>query len=491
LYVEKADTNLPVLRVSKPIPTWKYPMNKSKNRALETIKSLGPRMRVHVGSDMSNCYQELSEIYDNASILKFNSGDQSNGWHIPPAWEVSHAVLKGPDGKVIADWNCDPLCLFTYSPAFSGKVSREELEPHLFTAESNPTATPYHFRNQYRHWDPEWGFCLPFEIYQTLGRGSYHVDIETRFEPGTLDMVEQVHSGEFDESILFVGHFDHPFMYNDGLSGCIAGHEAISALEGKSTKLSYRMLSTVEIIGSAFYCRDHAKERGVQEALFIAASAAEAELSYANSFHGNNWIDKVVKHVLQHNAPDAEMYDFRQGDLGNDETAFDVEGIDIPCGSLMRAPIPYYHTNQDDFSQVNIDRLTEVVSIVSRVINVFENNSVLVPKFRGLPCLSHPDIDLYISPGSVSGNAQSSDPIVSRILGNIPPELVSQSEFNLDSFSHLMTVLPRLCDGKTSVLEIAEHCNLPFEVVSEYTDMWVEKSLLEKVWINPFSGSSQ
>ena len=48
-----------------------------------------------------------------------------------------------------------------------------------------------------------------------------------------MEMAEQVHQGTKKESILFVGHFDHPQMCLDGLVGCLAGHEVLERLKGK------------------------------------------------------------------------------------------------------------------------------------------------------------------------------------------------------------------------------------------------------------------
>ena len=36
--------------------------------------------------------------------------------------------------------------------------------------------------------------------------------------------------------------------------------------------------------------------------------------------------------------------------MGNDEIAFEVPGISIPCASIHRGPHPNYHTHLDDFS---------------------------------------------------------------------------------------------------------------------------------------------
>ena len=87
------------------------------------------------------------------------------------------------------------------------------------------------------------------------------MDIRTSFSKGKLEMAEDVHFGKNDDSFLFVGHFDHPQMCLDGLIGCLAGHELLHRLKKQKTKLTYRMLSTVEIIGSVFYAKLSCKKK--------------------------------------------------------------------------------------------------------------------------------------------------------------------------------------------------------------------------------------
>lgn len=232
--------------------------------------------RVHVGPEMSTAYRRLAREYPNASILGYSSGERSGTWVVPNAWSIRRARLVAPDGNVIVDNADSPMGVFAFSASFSGDVSRSELERHLLSDPSRPQAVPFHFRNQYRHWSPEWGFCLPHSVRCALPDGIYRVEIDSAFQPGRLEMVEQVHRGDFVSSLLFVGHFDHPYMCNDGIVGCLAGHEALTRLGDRRTRLTYRMLSTVEIIGSVFYAEREAKARSVSEALFVATAGAKA-----------------------------------------------------------------------------------------------------------------------------------------------------------------------------------------------------------------------
>jgi len=461
-------------------------MSPELNRWRSTLDLLGPRNRVHAGADTSLCYRQLAAAYPNTRILDVASGECSGGWRAPPAWEVDEATLVGPGGEVIADWGQQPLSLFTYSPPFRGVVDRDELEHHLMSVPALPDRTPFHFRNQYRHWAPEWGFCLPHAVRERLPPGPYRVDIRTRFEAGRLEMVEQTLEGENPEALLLVGHFDHPYMVLDGLIGCLAGHEIVTRLGAAPRRLTYRMLSTVEIVGSVFYAERWARQGAVKEALFVATAGADAPLCYQTSFGGASAIDRAMRHILSFVAPTADVAPFRRGKLGNDETAFDVAGVDISCGSIMRAPFNEYHTDADCVAAVLPDHVEAMIALVLRAINVLERNAVLERGFEGLPCLSAPEFDLYISGAMMSQATQEMNETTRRFVDSLAPAPRREAAERHDAMAWMMNILPAMVDGRVTTLDVAEKVGLPFEVVDSYTEAWVEKRLLKKTWKHPF-----
>lgn len=444
--------------------------------------------RVHVGPEMSAAYRCLADTYPNARVFGYSSGDTSGTWQVAPAWEVRRARLIGPDDAVIADWADQPLHLFAYSPPFCGTVSRAELDDHLMSDPARPHAIPFHFRNQYRHWAPQWGFCLPDIVRQRLPDGPYRVDIDTRFNSGQMEMVEQVHAGLHSAGLLLVGHFDHPALCNDGLVGCLAGHEAISRLGGRQTRLTYRMLSTVEIVGSVFYAEREAKRNDVREALFVAAAGARARLGYQSSASGTAFVDRAVSHLLGHFEPAGTVSSFRKL-LGNDEVAFDVGGVGIPCGSIARFPFAEYHTSDDTPEAVDDENFERVVALLLHLISIYEKNAQLTRKFSGLPCLSNPSVDLYLSPPTMSGITQNASEAAKRLLARLPDDsLRAMAHASASRFFDLMNLLPTMVEGEHTTLDLAERAGVPFAIADVYTDMWVERDLLVKSWVNPFSG---
>jgi len=453
------------------------------------LNELAPMNRVHSGPEMAKAWRILAGAYPNCELLSWPAGWEEYGWKIPPAWILHRAVLTGPDGKVIADSDRNPLEVYSYSPPFTGKLTRDELEAHLFSNPKQPNRIPFHFRNQYRPWEADWGFCLPHAVREKLPEGEYLVFIDTEYDDTTpMEGVIQAHQGELADSLLFVSHFDHPGQACDGLLGCLAGHEVLTRLAGRKTRLTYRMLSSVEVIGSVFFAAERAEKESIREAMVTATAGARAPLIYARSSGEDAFVDRAMTHILKYACPDCDNVPFRST-LGNDEGAFDVAGVGIHCGSLMRWPFPEYHTDADTPDIVDDDLFEEYVRIVIRLIDIAECNAVLLPRFSGLPCLSNPDINLYISPAKVSGIGTEADPNYDRLMERLPDNAArNEARRYSASINYLMKLLPPLANGSNTTLDIAERCNLPFSIVDAYTDMWVEAGLLDKQWINPFNG---
>tara|TARA_Y100000590_G_scaffold469438_1_gene656995 strand:- start:3458 stop:4852 length:1395 start_codon:yes stop_codon:yes gene_type:complete len=456
------------------------------NRCKKALNDIWHLNRVHVSKEMSQAYRLLKKYFTSLKIFGFETGKKCQGWIVPPSWDVKRGILKDPKGKIIADWNKNKLSLWCYSPPFKGKIKMNKLNDKILSNPKKPNATTFHFRNQYNFWKKEWGFSLPHKIKKRLKKGKYLVDIKTSFNKGKLEMAEDVHLGKMKDSFLFVGHFDHPQMCLDGLIGCLAGHELISRLRKKQTKLTYRMLSTVEIIGSVFYAKYYAKKNKVKQALFIATPGAKQNISYQQTFSKDNEIDKITAHVLKYLNINYKTYDFRKGPIGNDEIAYDVGGTNIPCGSLARAPFDSYHTDFDTPSGVSWKNFEETVLILEEIVHVFENNSILHRNFDGLPRLSSKKFNLYLSPDEASGIKGYSSSFSNSLLNEIPEKTLKIVKNNTHKFNYLMNCLTNMCEGNKTILDIANHTDLPFRLVENYVNLWCKKKLLRKTWKHPF-----
>ena len=92
-------------------------------------------------------------------------------------WDCKSAKLISEDGRIIADAARNWMEVYSYSPKVNRKVTREELEQHLNYDKNRPNDIIFHFRNQYRHWDCDWGFNLTYNEYKRLDNNQYTVEM--------------------------------------------------------------------------------------------------------------------------------------------------------------------------------------------------------------------------------------------------------------------------------------------------------------------------
>ena len=192
-------------------------------------------------------------------------------------------------------------------------MSRETLRDYLYTVEAgyqHPDAIPFHFRQQYRPWDRDWGFCVPQSVVDALEPGEYDVVIRTEESPGYLDVLEYTHRGETDVTFALVAHLDHLGMANDDLAGCVVGIELFRRVRGRSTKFSYRLILLQEVIASEYYLHAlTAKDLDLMVgSLFLEMLGSETPLALQASASGESMVDRAVEEVLE-----AEGVDYRTG----------------------------------------------------------------------------------------------------------------------------------------------------------------------------------
>lgn len=457
----------------------------------QLIKALGPLDRCHNSLEMRAAFERLVDFYPRAEIIEHEALKEVNGWRIPPGWNCSHATLTDSKGRLLASKARHPLEVFSYSPAVQGTFTLGELEPHLLSDPNRPEAICFHFRNQYRHWDPVWGFCLPHAIRETFNNDDvFHVDIRSDFDyQAPLTQSHFCHQGKSSETFMFLGHFDHPGQVNDGLSGCVAAYEIIHRLnaQNKNTHYSYCSLASVEIVGSVFYLNDRIiPSENIKEATFLAFSGIDSPLTYQTSFNTNSYIDRIVKHIQSLRANGETKVAEHRELVGNDENVFDSVGYEIPCGTLMRWPFPEYHTNTDDIEHFNPEAFEEVVEFGLQIIDVIESNQLVKPLFSGIPCLSAPEFNLYLSPDTVSGVMNSS---ASRFTCSSGIKLSAEDQAYIDQNTNLlnpfMNSFIRLADGEHTLLDIAEITNMPFDFVKQYSSLLASKNLVELCFWKP------
>ncbi|MDF3820165.1 DUF4910 domain-containing protein [Leptospira sp. 96542] len=443
----------------------------------ELIKKIANYDRCHAGPEMDAAYDEVMKYYVGARKIQYPSGQKIYHWELPPYWTCEKAELVDPNGKVIISKENSNLAVFSYSPAFSGKVSLEDLKPHLFTNPKKPKAIPFHFRNQYRHKNPEWGFCLPYEVYENLSPGEYTVLIDSKFDyNGMVTQVDYHKEGQSKKEIIFVGHFDHPDQINDGLSGCIAAFEVIKRLQNRKTKYSYRAFASVEIVGSAAYLHnENGFSENIKAGTFLAIAAINQPLIYQSSFYNKNILDRAFANVINTRGNKDVVFSHREK-IGNDENVFDSVGYEIPMGTFLRWPFENYHTSDDNFQNYSKEAMEELIERTMQVIDIIENDCIPVANFKGIPSLASPEIDLYLSPTNISQTKNTS--AVEKYGDKLTAEDCEYIQGETDLLYHFMRITLRMIDGKHTLLDICEATKMPFNFAFWYIKQLESKGLV-------------
>ena len=399
----------------------------------------------------------------NIKIRRYLSGTTYNGWVVPDQWSVERARILKDDCEV---FNClaAPLGVASYSRSFQGELDFEELKHHLVTNPTLPGAYVFHCMWQYRPWDADWAFSVPYETYRSFGPGRYTVDLVTTYSPGEMLVAVYDHKGRSNRTVVFNAHTCHPCMANDDFAGVAVLVRLFQWLRGQDTYYTYRLILGPEHLGTIFYLHDlddNELQRIVGGA-FAEMPGTRFPIKVAASFLGNQPIDKAFRNAARHHTSAYEFVPWRQG-AGNDETVWEAPGYEIPFVEVSRCrhildPYPEYHTSLDGPDLMDDDMLDEFYDVFVRAIGVLERNSRVYRKFNGLICLSNPQYDLYL---------ERPDPAVQK-------DLTEDSE----KWGHLLDCLFRYFDGSMTVLDIAERHDLPFEPLYHYIRKFEENGLV-------------
>lgn len=448
----------------------------------DLLKKLAPLDRCHCGPEMDLAYQLLLDHYEGARLLRYGEGYCVNHWMRPPYWICTKAELRNQRGDLIISREDHRMAVFSYSPAVDEVMGFDELQNHILTDATRPEDICFHFRNQYRHWNPEWGFCLPYNTVKSLPKSEkYRVLIESRFDK-SKDLIQSDyhHQGESDDMYLLIGHFDHPGQVNDGLAGCIAAYEIIKRLKGRRTRFSYWALASVEIVGSVFYLEEMGKTASnIRETLFLTFCGVDSPFAYQNSFRGDSLIDRIMKFLFAFDEKGgSSIYNHREL-VGNDESVFDSAHYEIPSSTLLRWPFQEYHTDRDSMEITLESKMEEYIKLCLNIINIIENNFILKACFQGLPCLSHPEINLYLTPDLVSGKNVSFEHRLENYSEGLDENEIAYLTKNTHLLNPFMQNILRFSDGMHTILDIAEMSRLPFHFVANYSMALRNKGLLQ------------
>jgi aminopeptidase-like protein len=378
------------------------------------------------------------------------TGTKAFDWEVPNEWNITGAYLKGPDGRMIADFAASNLHVVNYSAPIRARMSLEALKPHLYSLPEHPDWIPYR-TSYYRE---AWGFCLPHRVLSTLVPGEYEVCIDSRLAPGALSYGECFLAGETRDEVLLSCHACHPSLANDNLAGIAIATRLFQLLSQAPRRLSYRLLFVPGTIGSlSWLSRNESHVPTIKHGLLFTCAGDRGPFTYKKSRRGEALVDRAAAHVLRLGKHEHRVIDFFP--YGYDERQYCSPAFNMPLGCLMRTPhgeYPEYHTSADDLSFISAEAMEETLRVAAQVIDVLENDRVV----------------FNLNP---KGEAQLGKRGLYKAVGG---------DAHLAALQMAYLWVLNLGDGEHSLLQMAERASLPFATIRQAAFDLAEVGLLSE-----------
>jgi len=334
---------------------------------------LWPICRSITGPGYRESLDIISEIMP-TERLRFPSGSKVFDWTVPPEWEARDAFIIDPSGRKHAAFKENNLHLVGYSVPFKGRLTLDELRPHLHSAPELPEAIPY--RTSY--YEKQWGFCLSHAELKNLPEGDYEVFIDTALQPGQVEVGEAVLPGETDEEVLFSTYLCHPSMANNELSGPLVMtflYRLLAAIPRR--RYTYRFAVMPETIGAVCYLSargQHFKEH-LSAGYQVTCVGDAGDFTFKLSRRGDTLADRAARIVLRDLGPH-KIVPFDPY-VGSDERQYCSPGFNFPVGSLMRTGyLGYegYHTSLDNKNFISFEALCGSIEAYRKIAAAIEAN---------------------------------------------------------------------------------------------------------------------
>ena len=334
---------------------------------------LFPINRSLSGDGVRQTLQYIKNIIPELEVNEVPSGTKCFDWTIPKEWNCNDGYIIDPDGNKICDFKNNNLHVVGYSTPIDKEIEYEELIEHLYHIEDQPTAIPYITS----YYSERWGFCLSFNKFKKLKKGTYKVKINSELKDGNLTYGEIKIKGESEKEIFLSTYVCHPSMANNELSGPVvttALVNFIKSLEGR--KYSYRIVFIPETIGSITYISRNIDDmkKNIIAGFNITTIGDDRSYSYVPTRYGNTLSDKVSKHVLQ----DIDYVEYTFLDRGSDERQYCSPGVDLPIATICRTKYgayPEYHTSLDDLTVISPSGLYGGYEKIKKAIELLEKNN--------------------------------------------------------------------------------------------------------------------
>lgn len=414
---------------------------------------LWPLPRSLTGAGVRASHTMLSEVLP-LERIEVESHTPVLDWSVPLEWNVNEAYVIAPDGSRVLDFRINNLHLVGYSEPFRGRLSRAELDQHLYSLPDYPHAIPY-VTSYYRR---RWGFCLAHELRMALQDGEYQVVVDTELKQGSMTMSECLLPGASEHEVLISSYTCHPSLANNELSGPLLVAFLYQRLaRRKLRRLSYRFLFAPETIGAIAYLSLRGDQVVANTVAGYVATCVGGPggLIYKRCRDAPTLSDRAAEHVIAHSAAREDrppkVIDFKP--TGSDERQYNSPGYRLPVGSIMRTmygTYPEYHTSRDDKAFVRLDNVQRTLDVYEEVCLTLDGN------------------------GTYLNTSPFGEPQLGR--RGLYPDITVASE-NVGVADAVFWVL-NLSDGNVDLLGVAERSGLPFSAIRDAADTLEAAGLL-------------
>ena len=442
------------------------------------LQRLFPICRSITGEGNRETLRILQEIAP-LKIKEFPSGTQVFDWVIPSEWEIRGAYIQNRRKELLIDFQESNMHVMSYSQPVRGKMTLEELKPHLYYREDLPDAIPY--RTSY--YKKDWGFCLSFIQYKKIQEdgGPFEVLIDSSFKAnGSLSIGELIIKGKHKKENLISTYFCHPSLANDNLSGfLLTAFLAKELLARKELNNSYRIIFVPETIGAISYCAmNKGAMQSIDTGLVVTCVGGPGKWGTKQSFDPKHHINKLIQEVFIEKGVDYITYPF---DIhGSDERQYSSQGFRINVATICKDKYyeyPFYHTSLDNLDFVKSEQINQTLMLYLGVIEKLEQ---------------HSDSHGLLSSYEIESETLNSSPVYRNLYPNCEVMLSKHGLYsdtgggmlpgeNKQGELDIILLLLFHCDGKRSISSISRKLKISLGEAIAVADMLKDRGILERV----------
>ena len=423
---------------------------KNNNKDIYSLsKILFPLHRSLMGKDNLKTLEIIKSIIPSMKIKFFRSGKKSFDWTVPKEWNLEEAYIADMQGNKIINVTNNNLHVVQYSISVDKVLSFRELKDNLYFIKSSPNAIPY-ITSYYKK---NWGFCISHNEKKKLKKGIYEVFIDSKFTIGNLNYGELIIKGKSKKEIFLSTNICHPSMGNNELSGmCVTTYLAKWIRNLKKTNYTYRIIFIPETIGAIAYLFYNLKsmKKNIIAGFNVVCIGDNYNYSYVPSRYGDTYSDLVAKHILKNTYPKFKTFSWLQ--RGGDERQYCAPKINLPVVSIMRSKYETYeeyHTSLDNLNFISSKGLEGGFNVLMNSLICIENNFI-------------PIATNYCEP-QLSKRGLYWDVVLEK---------------NKNNNVKLLVNFLSLSDGKNSILDIANICQIPIWELYKISEKLLKNKLI-------------